>query len=117
MSFEGLSIEKSIGRRPYLNPVGFRGISIETPINVRYIKVVDFRGNPFPNTQITLHNSGGDFVAIGNQNGIIEILPDVVGTLLFDLKQYKTEQKDYEYIYANEFQTKTVILDASTSHL
>lgn len=117
MSLKGISIEQPTGRRVFTNPVGLRGISFETPSNIRLIKVVDFRGNPFPNAKVTIHNSGGDFVVFTNQNGLAEILPDTVGTVLFDVEQYKTIQTGFSYTYASELPTKTVKIQSSTSHI
>ena len=98
MSFRGISFEQPLGERIVTFPVGFRGISIETPANIRFVKICDFRGRPYTNAKITLYNSGGvTFESFTNDSGIAEIVPDQVGTVTFDVEQFKTIEKGIPY--------------------
>ena len=117
MSFKGISFEQSTGARSVTFPVGFRGISFETPANIRFLKVCDFRGIPMPNATVIFYNSGGAQFSTTNENGIAQIQPDTVGTVLFDVIQWKTVEKNLSYTFATEGITKTIKIQSSTSHL
>lgn len=117
MSFRGISFEQSTRERSITFPVGFRGISFETPANIRFLKVCDFRGIPMPNATVIFYNSGGSITSMTNESGIAQIQPDTVGTVLFDVIQHKTIQKNFSYTFASEGITKTIIIQSSTTHL
>lgn len=118
MSFKGISFEQSSGARSVTFPIGFRGISIETPVNIRFIKVCDYRGVPYVNAKIILYNAGGlTLESFTNEQGIAQIVPDQVGTVTFDIEQQKTIERGIPYTFANEGITKTVVIQSSTSHI
>lgn len=116
LGFEGIIITDYITgyRRP---AVAFEGLVISYIVTSRFIQVVDYRNIPLPNTKITVHNTGGDFIAFTNDIGIAEIVPDTSGTILIDIEQYKTKEDGFSYTYASESVTKTIKVQSSTTHL
>lgn len=109
MAFEGVFIEPLSGSRPFTDPLGFRGLAIEYPTGLRFIKVTDFRGFPISDVLVTVQNTGGDYSALTDSLGIAAVQIDVSGTKTIKLKQNKTN-KSFSYTYASEGLTNTVVL-------
>ena len=109
MSFTGILIEQSTGSRAYTYPSGFRGISLEYPSGIRFIKVTDYRGNPLSGVAVTVQNAGGDYTNTTDLTGIAAVEIDVAGTVTILLQKNKTNGS-LSYTYASEGLNKEVVL-------
>ena len=108
-AFNGILIEQSSGASVYTFPFGFRGIILEYPTGIRFIKVTDYRGTPLQEATVIVHNSGGDYEQVTDELGIAAVEIDVAGTVTIDLKKNLTN-KAISYTYSSESLTKNVIL-------
>lgn len=108
MSFAGISVEQSTGARSYTSPFGFRGISLEYPSGLRFIKITDFRGNPVSGVTVTVQDTGGDYTQTTDSLGIAAVEIDIAGTLTILLQKNKTSAS-FSYTYASESLTRTVV--------
>lgn len=109
MSLTGILIEQSTGQRSYTFPSGFRGISLEYPSGIRFIKVTDYRGTPLAGCLVTVENVGGDYSQTTDALGNAALEIDVAGTVTIRLLKNKTN-KVISYTYASEGLTRTVVL-------
>lgn len=109
MAFEGIFIEQPQGPRSLVFPVGFKGIALEYPSGLRFIRVTDFRGIPISGCLVTVQNTSGDYSAITDSLGIAAVEIDVSGTKTILLLKNKT-RSSFSYTFSSESITKTVIL-------
>lgn len=109
MSFTGILVEQSTGSRAYTYPSGFRGISLEYPSGIRFIKVTDYRGTPLVGCLVTVENAGGDYTQATDALGNAAVEIDVAGTVTIRLQKDKTN-RSFSYTYASESITKVVVL-------
>lgn len=105
--FEGFILTQ--GATGYKRPaVAFEGFIIEWSTVIRFIRITDYRGIPVSGVTVTVQNTGGDYSAVTNSDGLAPVEIDIAGTKTILLNQHKTNNS-FSYTYASESLTRTVV--------
>lgn len=109
MSFKGIITDQSTGQRSFTAPLGFRGITLEYPLGLRFIKVTDFRGTPISGAVVTVKNTAADYIQTTNETGIAAVEVDISGTKTVLLKKDKTNLS-ITFTFSTDPLTKVIVL-------